>query len=549
MNVTSQIPFPSNLITTVTGYYSDSKLKSEGHGSVFTTLAIVWFSVVLIGSPTLKWIQQRWKAWGYLFGGPAMIQEAFAKANGKPFEVVSQETRHIFISSPTEIKQLLSSPSEDLSFYAAARYLAQPQYTMHNFNWLDHEGVTAMGKAKSEGGGFTKAVRVCLTNNLSRVLPSLGHIVEKEVEAMLHEHKIVDGVRQSPIHEMITRLVVLCNIRAIFGAELATNETFVKAAQAYIEQTILGSEAIRIMPHWFQPVIGRIVPRWMTAQHVVYATLLPIVQERLKERELPLAEQPQHADCIQWVIDCSTSLVQQKGQSSGIGAERAVHELMAIWFGSVHAVAAVVTFAIEDLCLHQEYIAPLRQEIDAQFEGFKRAGQPSGLPLLDSFIKESARLAPNEALSTRRAALKPLSFTDSSNKTWHLAKGDWLCTPLWALNMSDQIYTNPEKFDGFRFVPSEVLKAISESSPKTKPAQSKPGKIYDTDYEWLMFGIGKQACPGRFYATATFKLIIATIVRKYDLRMVKPGVKRWWTMESALVPREVGIVFTEREDR
>ncbi|KAK4171000.1 cytochrome P450 [Triangularia setosa] len=522
-------------------------LSPDNHGSVLTTIALVWFSILLIGLPTAKWIQQRWKAWGYLFGGPSMIQEAFTKANGKPFEVISQETRHIFVSSATDIKQLLSSPSDDLSFYAAARYLAQPQYTMHNFNWLDQEGVTAIGKAKSEGGGFTRAVRVCLTNNLSRVLPELGAMVEKEVKKMLHEHKMIDSLRTSPIHEMITRLVVLCNIRAIFGAELAKNEVFVKAAQSYIEQTILGSEAIRIMPHWFQPVIGRIVPRWMTAQHVVYSTLLPIVQARLKERELPLAEQTQHADCIQWVVDCSTSLGQQKGQYGGIGAERAVHELMAIWFGSVHAVAAVVTFAVEDLCLHPEYIAPLRQEINAHFEGFKIAGQPSGLPLLDSFIKESARLAPNEALSTRRAALKSFSFTDSSNNNWHLAKGDWICTPLWAMNMSDKIYTDPEQFDGFRFAPPEVLRAISESSPKTKPAQSKPGKIYDTDFEWLMFGIGKQACPGRFYATATFKLIIATIVRKYDVRMVEPGAKRWWTMESALVPREVGVVFTERE--
>lgn len=75
--------------------------------------------------------------------------------------------------------------------------------------------------------------------------------------------------------------------------------------------------------------------------------------------------------------------------------QRVVHELMAIWFGSVHAVSTTVTFAIHDLCLHPEYVAPLRAECQAQYADFERKGM--GLPLLDSFIKESARLTPVES--------------------------------------------------------------------------------------------------------------------------------------------------------
>lgn len=75
--------------------------------------------------------------------------------------------------------------------------------------------------------------------------------------------------------------------------------------------------------------------------------------------------------------------------------QRVVHELMAIWFGSVHAVSTTVTFAIHDLCLHPEYMQPLRQECEAQYADFERTA--TGLPLLDSFIKESARLTPVES--------------------------------------------------------------------------------------------------------------------------------------------------------
>lgn len=47
------------------------------------------------------------------------------------------------------------------------------------------------------------------------------------------------------------------------------------------------------------------------------------------------------------------------------------------------------------MCLHPEYYGPLRQELDSQYADFERTGQ--GLPLLDSFIKESTRLTPVES--------------------------------------------------------------------------------------------------------------------------------------------------------
>jgi cytochrome P450 len=75
--------------------------------------------------------------------------------------------------------------------------------------------------------------------------------------------------------------------------------------------------------------------------------------------------------------------------------QRIVHELMAIWFGSVHAVSTTVTFAIHDLCLHPEYVVPLKQECEEQYTAFEKSG--TGLPLMDSFIKESARLTPVES--------------------------------------------------------------------------------------------------------------------------------------------------------
>lgn len=55
------------------------------------------------------------------------------------------------------------------------------------------------------------------------------------------------------------------------------------------------------------------------------------------------------------------------------------------------------TFALFDLCLHPEYLAPLRKEIeDTTWKKFEESGGQL-FPLMDSFIKESARLNPVES--------------------------------------------------------------------------------------------------------------------------------------------------------
>ena len=54
-----------------------------------------------------------------------------------------------------------------------------------------------------------------------------------------------------------------------------------------------------------------------------------------------------------------------------------------------------LTYVTLDLCVHSEYVEILRKELDSPaYTTFLETSQ--GLPLLDSFIKESARVTPFE---------------------------------------------------------------------------------------------------------------------------------------------------------
>ncbi|KAL4917328.1 hypothetical protein BDW62DRAFT_201949 [Aspergillus aurantiobrunneus] len=78
------------------------------------------------------------------------------------------------------------------------------------------------------------------------------------------------------------------------------------------------------------------------------------------------------------------------------------------------------TYAIEDVCLHDEYVQPLRQEICEHLV----APSPSGLaemPLLDSFARESIRCTNSDAITVRRKSIRPFVFSDGLC----LEQGDW----------------------------------------------------------------------------------------------------------------------------
>jgi hypothetical protein len=73
---------------------------------------------------------KRYQTWAFLFWGPEIIQDAFNKAEGKPFELSAPDNRYVFVSNPEQIKELDNAPDTVLSLQAASKQMLQPVYTM-----------------------------------------------------------------------------------------------------------------------------------------------------------------------------------------------------------------------------------------------------------------------------------------------------------------------------------------------------------------------------------------------------------------------------------
>ncbi|RYP36696.1 hypothetical protein DL767_003258 [Monosporascus sp. MG133] len=380
-------------------------------------------------------------------------------ASGQPYEVQTPDTRYVFVSSPKHIEEIDQAPDSVLSLQAASKHMLQPKYTMHGFSWYDLRG--------TEGLGFERALRTLLTSHLPEILPDLSRLVKVHFEQLQSEGPSQKSTPQSRVFHLMKQLIVITNGYAFFGKELY--------------ETLYVAEILRLLPSSVVSIVGRITGACFQSDKKIFNMLLPVVEQRLEERNMNALghKTPKHVDCIQWIMETSP-------RENPWSAERIIWELMALWFGSVHSLSITSTFAIHEISRRPEYVKPLRDEIESQYAKFELTGQ--GLPLLDSFLKESARLTPYESMSTRRAALRPFELSDGTK----VGVGDWTCTPLQAINHSPEHYPDPDTFNGFRFVSNELLDQMSMDTDKGS-LQPAPSALAEVSSKWQFWGTGRMA--------------------------------------------------------
>ncbi|KAH8880897.1 cytochrome P450 [Thozetella sp. PMI_491] len=516
-----------------------SQLIAKSAGVALATISVFFFVMGRLSLDNLSanplrlvhnirsFLRKRWHAWQFLVHGPDIIDNEYKKANGKPFEVFAPDNRYVFVTSPEHIRELDTAPDGTMSQQEAAKQILLPMYTMKGFNWFTKRGVDSMG--------YIRTIRTLLTNHLPQLVPDLSILMKSHFDEMYTQYSSVNGVKQSPIYESIVKLVVLSNAYSFFGKDLARNEEFLTSALQYVEEVAMGAELLKLVPAVLRPYVAWFTTRRFKAQEAMFATLTSVAAQRCEERELKKLGHtvPKHTDCIQWIMETSP-------RENPWQAERIVHELLAIWFGSIHGIATTTLFTIHDLCLHPKYVEPLRKELRQHYTEFERSGE--GLPLLDSFIRESARLSPLESMSTRRAALLPFTLSDGTQ----IKPNQWLCIPSRSLMQDAKYYPDPLAFHGFRFVDSTTVNPeVREKFQILQPEPAKLTEIGDTFHIW---GTGRMSCPGRYYAAATMKVIVGQIIMNYSLKLSSQVAPRSWTWRSALVPkRDITVDLTPLE--
>ena len=169
---------------------------------------------------------------------------------------------------------------------------------------------------------------------------------------------------------------------------------------------------------------------------------------------------------------------------------------------------------------------------------------------LDSCFRESQRVNSFVTLGLGRRVVGKDGVTTPEGL--HIPRGNQVCVPGYAMHHDPEVYEAPDEFRPFRFSDMRKVTEGNGAAAEDKEAAqasylSRARKQWaTTTNDFLGFGHGRGACPGRFFAAAELKLMLAHLVLNYDFEIMEKRPRNMWFALNRVPPMEQTIRVKRR---
>jgi cytochrome P450 len=254
---------------------------------------------------------------------------------------------------------------------------------------------------------------------------------------------------------------------------------------------------------------------------IVINRVKPVIETRLKERNVLGDNYKPYNDILEYYIN------QPNFDHNNL--PYCVDNLFGVVFAAISTTSRASDNALYDLAGRPELLNELYEEaliIDKECNGKLTVSDIQRMEKLDSFVKESLRH--NVDIITLPHYMVSKSFTFSNGYT--IPEGRLTG------NYSDSLLKSKEAFgdDAEEFKP---FRFVNTNSPATK-----------VDRSYIVFGSGKFACPGRFFAINEIKLLLHELILKYKISTKSGKIEEKTFIGPFAKPPQSGVVFENRID-
>lgn len=332
--------------------------------------------------------------------------------------------------------------------------------------------------------------------------------------------------------DTLINLVGRMGCRVLVGLPLCRDSEFLQLCIGFSWNIMVSGTMIGLIPGPLRPIIGPWLSSYEKHKQLALKHLRPVIEERLKmieEYGNDWAGKPD--DMLSWMID--------EAQGEDAKVENIAMRVLFVSFAAMHNTALVTSSFLLDLAARPEYIEPLRQEAQdiTESEGWSKSAV-ARMYRIDSFIKESGRFTSLSGITSVRKVTDPNGFRFSNGIT--LPHGASVSVISDAIHNDAAFYDDPDTFDGARFY-NLRKSGLDGEEYQLKHAFSSLAP------NWLFWGVGRHACPGRFFAAHEIKVILAQILLNYDIALVdgKKPDNQWVTLYS-LPDTKARLLFRKR---
>ncbi|EAW13748.1 cytochrome P450 [Aspergillus clavatus NRRL 1] len=462
------------------------------------------------------------------------IQEGYEKysKNKQPFVMPSVNEGDEVILPKEFSNTVLFAKESEYSFKAhivdffQLKYTSWPLAFAEKYDFfvkLVSKDLTETLKSKCVATSLADEARSCLTD-------IWGEDTENWVEVPLY----------STMEKAAARMI---NVLAIGPGE--SHDTGLLNAMTNCSNAIVfGANVIKAFPSFLHPIVGPVVGLVNRYQeHAFHTRMKPIIDAKIKEQKEAYDSEKlkEHLKTKGSLLD----LLIQAGLRSKWPVELdtmwLAYRMFMINFPGVHTSGISASSALLDILSYpndEGFGDMLQDEINkiaAGSDGSWTAAELEQATLLESAIKESLRFNGINLLSPTRKVVAPEGATLPDGT--FLPYGTKIGIPQYAIHRDSDLYPNPNEYNPYRF--------YKEHATADELRQNSMTNTSDT---YLVFGHGRRQCPGRWVFAHIFKLLIAEIFLKYEIKPLatRPKIHRWGRFQ--LPPLTVKLTIRRKKD-
>lgn len=455
----------------------------------------------------------------------AALNSSYTQYRNRPAILPLLDGGNCVMLPRSDTKFASEQPTNVLSMHAAAEANLLTDYTTMDPS-LTHDPI------------HLDLVTGALTKEIGNLVPDIAD----EIEYCFNKHLGSDAAwREVCVYETLQRILSGVTNRVFVSLPLCRNEELLKTGVAFAQDIPFSSLLLKAFPSFIRPVVAPLVTLPNRIHTRKFESILaPEIKARLEKYDAREQDvdgpsknsKHEHNDFLQWLITQSKEIGNPKNWQTGALAQR----VLLLNFAAIHTSTFAITHALLDIASSPpELISELREEVQSVLQSHGNTWSKRGLAQmekLDSAIRESQRKNSFVAIGIGRIVVAEEGVTFPSGV--HVPKGLPIAVPGYSVHQDSEVYPEPKKYQPLRFYNARH----NEADDYVKRARNA---FPTATTDFLGWGLGRNACPGRFFASNEIKMMIAFILLHYDIDHLSERPRNTWIAQNRVPPMKATL--------
>ncbi|MDJ0732645.1 MAG: cytochrome P450 [Nostocaceae cyanobacterium] len=411
------------------------------------------------GPQTHPWLQQ----FQWLTRGEEYLKECY-QLYGDMFtlRISSDSTPHVFVSNPQAIREIFAANTKQLD--------SSKEAGNHPFLLGQHSLVVQSGE------GHIQHRKLLAPPFHGERIQVLGEVIRQITEQEANSWTIG---RSFSLHKFLETISLEVSLRALLGARESVRDQKLKELLATFLNPNISILQIIFLHFLFLrwdlgpwSTWGKMLRRKQQIDEIIYAE----IARRRQEHD------PSSTDIL------SLIMASRYDNGESMTDEQLRDELLTVMTQGPEITVTALVRAFYWILRNPQVLQKLLQELDSVGDN-PDVNTISKLPYLDAVYKETLRLYPPPQFAFPRQVQSTVKIHG-----YQFEAGTILSPCIHLTHHREDLYPQPEKFKPERFLEREFA-----------------------SYEYLPFGGGNRRCIGAAFAQLEIKMVLATILSRWDL--------------------------------